>query len=426
MKIRVPSKPQGSTLILCVFFTAIIGITLASYLNLTASQNQAVMRSLAWNSTLPVLEAGIEEALTHLYHTDGTNLASNGWYYDDNRYYKWRAVGDGWTYVTISNSSPPVIYARGFIRAPLQSSKWLSRSVRVETKKDGLFSRGLVAKGQITLNGNNVLVDSFDSADPDHSSNGVYVVSRRKDNGSVATNARITNALATGNANIYGKVATGPGGSVSIGPNGAVGNLAWQASGTGGIQSGFSSDDMNVSFPDVQPPFSGGSFSPTVGVGYQYVIPSSGRYEVSALNGGLLVKSNAHAILLVTGNINFTGSDKIEIEPGGSLQLYVAGSDAKIGGNGVVNRNGNATNFFYWGLPSNTSLSINGNGTFTGVIYAPSADFTLNGSGTGEDVTGASVTSTAKLNGNFQFHYDENLDRINRNRGYIVTSWNEY
>lgn len=425
MTIQTSSKPLGGTLIVCILTTAIIGMTLASYLDLTGAQNQSTLRSLAWNSTVPVLEAGIEEALTHLYYNGNTNLASEGWTSYSGQYVKWRAVGDGWAYVAISNISQPVIYARGYKRVPLQNGQWLNRCVRVETRKDGLFSKGLVAKGQITLNGNNVLVDSFDSADPNYSTNGVYTATRRKANGDVATNARLVNSLSTGNADIYGHAATGPGGSIGIGPNGAVGDLAWHGGGTNGIQPGFTSDDMNVSFPDVQLPFSGGSFTPAGGAGYQYIISASGKYEVSSLSGSLLVKSNANAVLLVNGNINLTGTDKIQIEPGGSLNLYMKGADAKIAGKGVVNQNGSATNFFYWGLPSNTELTISGNGSFTGVIYAPNADFTLNGSGSGEDITGASVTGTTKLNGNFQFHYDEFLGRLGYNRGYIVTSWNE-
>ncbi|MEW6307084.1 MAG: hypothetical protein AB1705_26775, partial [Verrucomicrobiota bacterium] len=326
----------------------------------------------------------------------------------------------------ISNvNTAPVVVSRGYVRAPLESSKWISRTILINTRRDPMFTKGLVAKGQITLNGNNVTVDSFDSADPAYSSNGVYDASKRKDNGDVATNAGLTNALSTGNANIYGKASTGPGGTVGIGNNGAVGSLAWHSGGNSGIQPGYSSDDMNVSFPDVKLPFSGG-FLPGGGGGNQYVISVSGDYRVSSITGSVVVKSNVNARIIVDNNINITGSDKIVIESGAKLNLYMNGADAKIAGNGVVNQNGNASTFFYWGTPNNTSLSVNGNGAFTGVIYAPNADFTMNGGGgSAEDVTGASVTGTVKMNGNFNFHYDENLGRLNLTRGYIITAWNE-
>jgi len=35
------------------------------------------------------------------------------------------------------------------------------------------------------------------------------------------------------------------------------------------------------------------------------------------------------------------------------------------------------------------------------------------------------VTGSVKMNGHFNFHYDENLGKLQTGRGFIVTSWNE-
>lgn len=402
-----------------------LGFMLAAYLSLVSAQNQAIARSQTWNTCIPVVEGGIEEALAHLYSTKGTNLVSNGWYYSSSGCFKWRTIGGGSALVVISNGVTPVIYSTAFLRAPLNGDV-LRRTVKVETKRDGLFTKGMVAKGQITLNGNNIVVDSFDSADANYSSNGLYVVSKRKDNGDVATNSGLVNALSTGNANVFGHVSTGPGGSVGIGSKGAVGNLAWQTNGNTGLQPGYFTDDMSVSFPDIKLPYTGG-FTPGNASGYQYVISSSGDYRITSLSGSLLVQSNVQARLIVDSDINLTGQDKIIIQNGGVLNLYMAGTVAKIGGSGVMNQSGNATNFFYWGTTNNTTLMINGNGAFAGVIYAPQASFVMNGSGSSslDDMTGASVTKTVNMNGNFNFHYDENLGRLDINRGFVVTSWKE-
>jgi hypothetical protein len=424
---------SASVLLACVMTTAIVIIVLTSYLNLVSSQNLSIVRSQSWNAAMPVLEAGVEEALTHLYYNGSGNLAQNGWSQDTNQYAKFRPVGENWVHVVISNAatSTPFIYARGYVTVPEQTNRMIERVVEVRTRRDGLFSKGMVARGQIVLNGNNALVDSFDSTDPSASTNGLYIYSKRKGNGVVASNSGISNAVSTGNADIFGRVATGPGGTVGIGPNGKVGNLAWQASGaSSGIQPGQATDDMNVSFPDVVAPFTTAAIPPA-GAGtlnnYDYVIGTSGNWQVDGLSKGILVRSNVQATVLVTGNISFNGNDNgIQIEPGGSLQLYMQGASATIGGNGVVNQGNRATNFFYWGLPSNTSVSVKGNGAFTGVIYAPNADFVMNGGGVDhEDIVGASVTKTARINGNFQFHYDESLGNLGYYRGYIVTSWNE-
>lgn len=418
-------RNHGSVIIGVLLSSFVLGFMLAAYLNLVSAQNQSIARSQTWNTCMPVVEGGIEEALAHLHQTKGTNLNSNGWLISSQGCFKWRNIGAGSALVVISNGITPVIYSTSFMRAPLNGD-FIRRTVKVETRRDGMFSKGMVAKGQITLNGNNIVVDSFDSQDPNYSTNGLYTVTKRKANGDVATNSGLINALSTGNANIFGRVSTGPGGSVGIGNNGAVGDTAWQASGVSGIQPGYFSDDMNVAFPDVTLPY-GGGFIPGNAAGYQYVISSSGDYRIASLTGNLLVKSNVQARLVIETEINMTGQDTITIQKGGSLSIYMLGASAKITGNGVMNQSGNATNFFYWGTPNNTTLTINGNGSFTGVIYAPNAAFTMNGGGnsTLEDMTGASVTKTANMNGNFNFHYDENLGRINLNRGFIVTSWTE-
>ena len=81
---------------------------------------------------------------------------------------------------------------------------------------------------------------------------------------------------------------------------------------------------------------------------------------------------------------------------------------------------------FYYGLPNNTSVDVSGNGTFTGVLYAPSAAMSLSGGGSSdEDFTGAAIAKTVTMNGHFNFHYDEALKKFGPFRGFIVTSWNE-
>ena len=80
-----------------------------------------------------------------------------------------------------------------------------------------------------------------------------------------------------------------------------------------------------------------------------------------------------------------------------------------------------------YGLPSNTTINITGNGAFFGTIYAPQADFNLKGGGksTLEDFTGASITKTPTMSGNFNFHYDESLIGITTLGGYDAVCWQE-
>ncbi|MDA1272757.1 MAG: hypothetical protein O2960_01715 [Verrucomicrobia bacterium] len=430
MRLRT-STSEGSVLLVILFTVAIIGISMAAYLDMVGSQNISTMRSTQWNSGIPIAEAGIEEALTHLYYNP-MNLASEGWVLANGNYTKERMLGTSKYVISIATSSPPVIVSRAFVRVPLGTNFMEPpRTIRVTTTNDALFAKGMVAKGQIDLSGNNIRTDSFDSTDPAYNTGGAYDPAKAKDNGDIATNSAVIDSLNVWNADIYGKASTGPGGTVSIGPNGSVGSKNWHLAGNNGIEPGWASDDMNVSFPDVQAPFSGGALTPSSGsvngTNYTYVL-TSGNWEVSSLSmsgqDNLIVMGDA--VLYVTGSLSLAGQSFITIATNSSLHLYVAGASASLGGKGVVNTPGSAINFVYYGMPGNTSLSLSGNAAFTGAIYAPSANFTLGGGGNNTyDFVGASVSATVKMNGHFNFHYDENLGKAGPRRGYVITSWNE-
>jgi hypothetical protein len=663
MKIKL-SAPQGSILAMTLVIVGLIGFTLASYLTLISAQNRSTFRSQSWNSAVPLIEAGIEEALAHLNKNGTTNLFVDGWTSESGVAVKRRNLGDGRYIAVIVPGAQPVVECSAYQPAPLlfsrndglmfaqaghsqystsQRRKEVKRTVRVNTNGGALFAKGMVSKGSIDFNGNNVTSDSFDSADPNFSSNGIYDGTKRKDNGDVATNSSELDIFDAGNANIYGKVGTGPGGRVRVGANGSIGSMAWLNSGHTGIQAGYFSDDMNMSFPAISVPFSGG-FAPsggtvsltnvtygtttvttvtypsppppggvitnvglvtsanypdraafgivvtnavlvisptlpsplpvgtittntiavtsTVHPGFSFgavttnsiatntvfypspapsgiittnisacsvrypftpmpagppslapsfVPPSPGSYSgaitnryvstgtpanrgwyhdyaaissfnytikiytcnvpnnysyytksytyytpqaytystrsstnitvtstrfdyildsynyvLDDLSGSVYVRGDAN--LFVVNSIRMSGNnDGITIGSGGSLKLYMTGASTSIAGQGVVNRSGNAANFMYYGLDSNTSLDIRGNGAFCGVIYAPNAALGLRGGGSSsvEDFVGATITGSVRMLGHFNFHYDEDLARTGPRSRFMITSWNE-
>jgi hypothetical protein len=201
-------------------------------------------------------------------------------------------------------------------------------------------------------------------------------------------------------------------------------------SGVDGIEPGWSADDMNVEITTVKLPSATwttmlSSSTPIGGTNYNYVL-GGGTYKINNLSGKTYVGGNATIYVPFGGSMDLTGNNYIYLAPGASVKVYVGATSAKISGNGVVNT-GAAVNFQYWGLETNTDLKFSGNGAFIGAVYAPDADFTLTGSGgsTIVDFTGASVTKTVKMQGNFNFHYDESLVRTGPDKGYIVSSWNE-
>lgn len=432
---RNSQSEQGTILFVTLIVTAILGATLASYLRMVSTQNYSVARSQAWNRAIPVLEAGIEEAMAQIAKgTDATSMINNGWAQSGANYVKNRDLGGGDRFETrISVASPPTIESTGFVKIPLENAEFIARRVRVTTQGGSMFTKAMVARGQINLNGNNIATDSFDSQNPLYSTGGQYDPAKRRDNGDVATNSGLVNSLNVGNADIYGKVSTGPGGSVSVGSNGGAGSLAWHGAGNNGIQPGYSSDDMNVSFPDVAAPFAIGlppAPGNVSGTNYNFVL-SNGNFQMSSfsMSGGannrMLVTGNAR--LYVTGNVSLSGSSSIVIAPGASLKLYVAGASTSLGGNGVVNGSASATNFSYFGLPSNKTVSFSGNAAFTGTIYAPSAALSLGGGGNNSyDFVGSTVSNSVQMNGHFKFHYDEMLGRQNNGAAFYIASWNEF
>ncbi len=228
--------------------------------------------------------------------------------------------------------------------------------------------------------------------------------------------------------------------TATVGSNGSVGDAAW-VSGNTGFESGhFKADFTMAEFSDATLPNVTTWFTPMGGTApdglyYNNLLPG-GNYQVADLSGSVYV-GGTNTVLYVTGNISVGGNGggtkkgnapaEIHIGPGASLTLYMAGASTTISGNGVVNDTGRASAFAYYGLPTNTQITLTGNGAFYGTIYAPEADFTLKGSGKSslDDFTGASITKTTTMSGNFNFHYDESLIRITTLGGYDPISWAE-
>jgi hypothetical protein len=150
----------------------------------------------------------------------------------------------------------------------------------------------------------------------------------------------------------------------------------------------------------------------------------NGDYRLNSVSNKKII-ATGNARLYVVGSISQNGNSVIQVATTGSLKLYVGGS-ADLGGNGIVNDTAKTANFTLYGLPTCTDIKFHGNGTFYGAIYAPNANLTLNGGGSGdEDFSGASITKSAKFNGHFRFHYDESLRRMFPGKGYTITSWDE-
>jgi hypothetical protein len=295
MKIKFTPKlkQMASALLVTLVICTIMGLSMASYLMLVAQQNTLSVRSQTWNLAIAYVEAGIEEGLQQL-NSNHQNLGADGWSAaGGNVYTRNRTLPGGSYVVTIffTNSMNPVIIARSTVNVgQLQASRTMpmaffaqgngvnqaptvGRAVRVFASRGALYTKAMVARDTIDMNGNGVSTDSYDSQDPMKSTNGRYDPAKAGDKGDVASNTNIINAVDVGNANIRGHVSTGPGGTVYVGPNGAVGSTTWHENGNSGIEPGWQDDTSNFTFPDTSLPPDYGSYPglPTGG----YVVTGS-------------------------------------------------------------------------------------------------------------------------------------------------------
>jgi hypothetical protein len=459
MKILLTPKARvrGMTYATVIVSMIVIGTVLAAYLKMVAVQNQLTGRSQTWNRSVPILEAGIEEAMAHLNKNgspeegvvDLNRMGLDGWFNNGSLTGPWHKFGwmngdfyfvsigawDGTTnYFPSINSTGwvrqlPAFALRGSRGPFLAQSEWGSftrRVVSTGTTNDPIFTRPIVAKYGIDMNGQNVTVDSYDSSNPTMSTSNRWDITKRRANGDVASNDTITNTINVGNANIWGRIATGPLGTVRIGSGGKVGDAAWQLSSSTGIQPGMSTDDMNVEFPDVWPPTGSAGWLPPAG-GPNYLL-TSGDYCIPAgtVSGQIRIAEGATVRLRIDGGLKLTGGDGLTISNGANLKLYLNCPSASIGGNGIINGTGIPINCQIYGSPNLKTLDIGGNGETSCVVYAPNADVTMNGGGSGDnDFSGAIVAKSFRFNGHYNIHYDESLGRSYLWRGFKITSWNE-
>jgi hypothetical protein len=317
----------------------------------------------------------------------------------------------------------------------------MGRKIQVATVLSPVFSAGVVSKTNFDMSGNNCTVDSFDSSNPTYSTLGQWTLAQRKAGGNVATDSAVVNSLNVGNGNIYGSVYTGPGSAqscVDVGNKGTVGNLAWVNGGNDGIQAGHWFGNFNMNIPDITAPNTTGWStslpSPTNGV---IMLTNGGSYVVSSLSTPLVV--TAPTVLWVQNSLSLgvTISNRVWVASGvtnttvGSLILYVgttsgSGMSLSWSGQGTCNVPGYAANLQIYGLPSLTSVDLHGNSAWIGTLYAPEAAFVGGGGGNNaQDTSGAIVCNSVKLNGHWNFHYDENLAVTGPSRGYIATGWKE-
>lgn len=290
------------------------------------------------------------------------------------------------------------------------------------------YSAAIMVKQAINLNGNNTTVDSYDSSDPTKSENGQWSASVSGNSGDVICIDGISNSAPVGSINIYGRAFVAPESGVAYGPEGFIGTHAWAAATTNiGAEPGYLVPNTNFVFPTITLPDYSGFLGPVISGGtvvttnsqFPYSPPAApyistnyydnvicGNYFTTNPLGNAVV--TCPSVLVLPQGYSIAN---LTIASGASLTVYVGGtSSVTIAANQFVNLSALPSDFVMYCTSDVTSLSFSGNAQFIGVLIAPTANATFDGSGNNSvDISGAIMANSIILNGHFDFHFDEAL-----------------
>jgi hypothetical protein len=463
---RIPQNKRGSALVTTLIFTGVLGaIIFPSYLKLTEVALDLSNRNFYSDAAFELAESGLEHAVWALnadYDGDSpwsswTTSGSDIYTTIDGFTYTGGIVGSVEVRILDYTSDNPKVLTRGTIDFPGKPSvhRYMQAqfsSSALASTGGGLFAYGMLARDTITASGGSAF-DSWNS-DPDNdpSTPSVpYSAGVRDDNVKIASASTDNNAISLGSSDVYGSAAIGSDSysGINVGWGGQVGPRdssewdpidttdlwmkdppGWKVStATGALTTGFTATFEDVSVPE--------EVSPTVTPAYtlprteqvlysnqwsswyqnQYVdtetigedgVSTQLQMDSLSVSGGatLTIRGDVTLVLPQSGINTFQviQGGSLVLADGANLTIYTAGN-TEISGAGLVNQ-GAPKNLQLWGTGENQTITFQGSGELSGVIYAPNADITLPG---GTDLYGAVVGNAITMSGSGSFHYDESL-----------------
>ena len=450
---------RGSVLIVALLVSAIISISLASYIKLSINSVTLADRSFYGTSALNLAEMGIEEAMYCYNQLDDVSTPASAW---SGTNITWTISGDtvsaliddipvgpgvtGRVKVYCSHYNPtgsnPVVVARAQVtpqRGPVLE-KWLEVTLR----KRSLWANGMVSRNGIVWDGGNSSADSWNS-DPDGDGTSTVAYSSSSDaaNATVGTPSSTNNAIDISGGTIRGEILSGGG---TIGKtSGAI--LSSTTTGTGWDTS-LVTNDFSATFPGITVPSPPVGNKNVVSTSAPITFPSSlprgsdvdwnGVYYYEFASGWGLTSAGAatnvvtiagNCVILATNNsgaytVNLGGNASIQVASGGQLQIFTNGH-IEAAGNGMANGNLSPATMKIYGTHTTAAgqtIRFVGNAASTAAVYAPNATFQLKGNGS---LSGAVVANSINLNGNAAFHYDEALGNVSSGNPFGIVRWRE-
>lgn len=445
-------------------FAGILGISLASYVQLAKHSLQLSQRTLWANAAMNLAENGLEEAMHSLNRAVSDPSYSwvlAGWSTkdeddpeDSEAWRIWKnlpvdgaAHGEIRVFVYGHKSERPNIVAVGTVVPPAGSgSPPVEKWVLIRARRTSRFASGLVARQSILFNGASAKVDSWISKS---SSGGtlLYHPDRARDSASIGSTSVAVDAVSVNNARVWGYVATG-GEPPQVGPQGSIGD---RYSGPGFMDTNRVS---NYFFANFEAGFSSSALRSFKSAGATALseLGKGGKWTMQNLSIQNINWSITGTVELwlqpPTGSktpaLNIGGTGSITLAPGAKLTIYTVG-DVNLLGNGVISQSktgdtvnpgltgttaGNPGNFQLYGQSTASGtmqkIDIGGNAAFSGVIYAPNSAVQISGGGTSDrDILGSIVANTITFNGRIAFHQDESLATLTPLAPFRAQTWNE-
>jgi hypothetical protein len=472
------SKFEGSILIWTVLTLAILSILGAEVLRVVSIKHQTALQTAIWQEALLAAESGIDLAIVELRKSlyPAPNHAWEGWNDIPGNgvtSYGLSTIanaglagtpmtieanvdapaalidpGNGWQYYRIrSVGTMPLTgpqrasdnkqdsrlrklslrwerFTNGVLTAHAISAPQVSRRTEAIVRPVSSFNAAIMSVNTLDLTNQNIVIDSYDSRDPNKSTNGLYDVQKRQQNGDIATDG---NLIEAGNAHIYGDVATNSG------------TVSGAANITGIERTDFYQEPIPVgepSWPSTNPTPSSVTGNATITANATKGSPNS-RYRLTTVslsgNQTLTLAGNPDGIqtyieIYVSGDIRASGNSQIVLEPGVAATIYFAGN-VDVTGNGIINSKNQPGDLQLYGVEPhdglNRHVNLAGNAQITASVYAPNADVAVNGGGSNGHVFGSIVGKTVVMTGVTNLHYDEALGSGGMINNYKIVSWFE-
>ncbi len=343
-----------------------------------------------------------------------------------------RLRSKGTVYLPGPNRTPEVssldtqLLRAALVRDPATGQKitrpFVAREIEVLLKPVFPFEHGVATEGPLEAASVLTDFDSFNSASPLSSTNGLYDSAKRRDKIEVCTNG----AEITLGGMVRGDVST----------NGS--SLVKDAHITGRVDNDYFRPLPTVTAPTWSATSSAVTGTRTVAAGtlltpaHHKFSQVTGTIHVTGLLGGLggllgglpVVGSvtNAQADIYITGD--FRG--RIIVDPGVKVRLYVRG-DVELAANALQNLGQRAANLQILGVPATDgttrTMTIDTADHPIASIYAPTHNVTLGGDGS---LSGAITAARLRVSGGASVHYDEALALTpGLILGYELVSWQE-